>query len=559
MAQERWLLRAGLLFLAIICLLPLLRLALEVAAALAGDARTVVLQTLLSADALRATRHTIEVGLGGTLLAVLYGLGLALLVTLTPVRARRWLVFAFVLQALLAPQVVALAWLQLWLPLRELLVSWGWRGLEGAGNPLQSAAGIVLLLGLHYAPLVFLAVRVGLLNLPPEVIEAARVSGAAPGHVLRRIILPLLLPALTAGAALAFVSCIGNFGIAAFLGIPADYLVLPTLIYRELSGFGPSAMPAALALSALVGVLAALGVAAQRISLRAGHYRVLAQRLSAPPFHLGRWQTPVNSLALGLVSVLLLAPLGALLAKSLSPALGVGLRWDNLSWEHYRYVAWHNESTLRAFGNSISLALGSTLVLAVVSVILAYQLEYRRSVWVRRVLPLVELPYVIPGVVLAMAMILLYLKPLPVLDISLFNTLWIIFLAYLARFMTIQLRPVQSGFAQLPHDMLEAAEVFGASFFSRLRRIILPLILPAVTAGALLVVLLSMNELTVSALLWATGSETLGVVVFGMEQGGESAAASAVAVLSIVLTLAVMLMANWLGRSLPQGVLPWRA
>lgn len=559
LGQERWLLRVSLLFLTVICLLPLMRLGFEVASALLGNGRTALLQTLVSADAMRATQNTIEVGVGGTLLAVLYGLALALLVTLTPVRGRRWLVFAFVLQALEAPQVVALAWLQLWLPFRELMVSMGWLGLAGVGNPLQSRGGIVLLLGLHYAPLVFLSVRVGLLNLPPEVIEAARVSGAPPRRLLWRIILPLLSPALAAGAALAFVSCVGNFGIPAFLGIPADYLVLPTLIYRELSGFGPAAMPGALILSAVVGALAGLGVAVQKISLRAGHYRVISHRLAAPPFDLGRWQAPLNYLALLLVSLLLLAPLTALVAKSLSPALGVPLRWSNFTLSHYHYVALQNESTVRAFGNSIGLSLAATTVLAIVSVLLAYQLEYRRSVWVRRLLPVIELPYVIPGVVLAMAMILLYLKPLPLLDVSIFNTLWIIFVAYLARFLTIQLRPVQSGFAQMPHEMLEAAEVSGASFFSRLHRIILPLILPAITAGALLVVLLAMNELTVSALLWATGSETLGVVVFGLEQGGESAAASAVGVLCTVLTLAVMLLANRLGRKLPEGVLPWRA
>jgi iron(III) transport system permease protein len=143
--------------------------------------------------------------------------------------------------------------------------------------------------------------------------------------------------------------------------------------------------------------------------------------------------------------------------------------------------------------------------------------------------------------------------------VSLYNTLYILLLAYLARFLSIQLRPVISGFRQFPREMLEAAEIFGASFRVRIQKIVLPVLLPSLTAGATLVVLLSMNELTVSALLWATGTETLGVAVFSLEQGGESAAASALAVLTVAVTMAVMWAASLLGRRLPSGVLPWRA
>jgi iron(III) transport system permease protein len=558
-AQERWLLWLALAFLAVFCLLPTVYLALQMGGAMFGPARQAVLATLMSADAWQATLHTLEVGLGGTALALIYGLVFALFVSLTPARPRQWLVFAFVLQALLPPQVVALAWTQLWLPLKNTLIAQGWDSWQEVTNPLQSREGIILLLGIHYAPLVFLTVRAGLLNLSPEVIEAARVCGASPRGILRRVILPLVLPALVAGGALAFVSCIGNFGIPAFLGIPGDYLVLPTLIYRELSGFGPAAIPSALVLSAVVALLAGLGMALQRVFLTGGRREVIATRLKVAPFHLGRWQTPV---AIGLtlwVSALLLAPLLALLAKSVSPGLGIALTWANLSLDHYRYVLLQNDATWRAFANSVSLSVGSAVVLAVVSLFLAYQVVYRRSGLLRSLLPWIEVPYVIPGVVLSMAMILLYLKPLPLVGWSFYNTLWILFFAYLARFLTIQLRPVLSGFMQMPREMLEAAEVFGGSFASCMWHIVVPLILPSVTAGALLVMLLSLNELTVSALLWATGTETLGVLVFGLEQGGESAAASAVGILSIVITLLCMLLASWLGRHLPEGVLPWRA
>ena len=548
-----------LLFVALVCLLPLGRLLFEAGAALLGPQRAALLAALNTPATWTATGHSLEVGLGGAVLATVYGLAMASLVTLTQLRYRQLLVFGFVAQAMLPAQVVALAWLQLWMPLRDVLQGMGFASAAAWGNPLQTRSGIVLLLGIHFAPLVFLTVRAALLNVPPDVIEAARVCGARPLHIVRKVIWPLITPALASGAALAFVSCVGNFGIPAFLGIPGDYLVLPTLIYRELSGFGPAVIPQVVMLSLLVAGLAGLGVLAQRLFLRRGHYRVAAARSPQPPFSLGAYRAPVEGLMGIFIAVLLLLPLLALLGNSVRQAPGVALSWASATMEHYAYVMHGNEATVRAFVNSAALAFGAAAVLAAVSLFLAYLIQYRQNRWFIALEKYMEIPYVIPGVVLAMAMILLYLRPLPLLGLSLYNTLGILFIAYLARFLTVQLRPVISGFQQFPTEMLEAAEIFGASLPRRLRQIALPALLPSLTAGATLVVLLALNELTLSALLWATGTETLGVAVFSLEQGGESAAASAVGVLTVGITVGLMLLASWLGRRLPAGVLPWRA
>ncbi len=547
----------SLAFLLLFALLPVARLVVELVAGLLGSDRAAMIAALRSSATLTASWHSIEVSLVGTLIASVYGLIVASLVTLTNVRFRHWIVYAFVVQAMLPPQVVALAWLQLWTPLRDLLEAWGWENASSFGNPFQGRGGIMLLLGVHYAPLVFLTVRAGLLNLPAEVIEAARVSGARPWVVLTRVIWPLVTPALAAGSALAFVSAIGNFGIPAFLGIPANYLVLPTLIYRELSGFGSSAIPNATILSLLVSVLAGLGILLQHRFASKGHFKVTPSRLAGAPFLLQRSRPWVEVLLLGLLLLLLLLPMLALLSKSLRPAPGVPLTWATLTFESYVYVLKDNDATVRAFVNSIGMSVLAALVLSCAALLIAYLMEYRRSAWLTRLNYLIEVPYVLPGVVLSIAMILLYLKP--VLGIRIYNTIAIIFLAYLARFLAIQLRPIIGGFQQLPVEMLEAAEVFGAPFLRRLRRIVVPLLLPSVTAGALLVVLMALNELTISALLWSSGSETLGVAVFSLEQGGESSAASAIGIVSVVVANLVMLLASIAGRRLPSGVLPWRA
>src|SRR5205085_8727481 len=134
------------------------------------------------------------------------------------------------------------------------------------------------------------------------------------------------------------------------------------------------------------------------------------------------------------------------------------------------------------------------------------------------------------------------------------NTVWIIFFCYLARFLVLGLRPVVSGYHQLDRTFEEAAQITGARLLRRLRTIIVPLVAPAAAAGALLVFLTAFNELTVSALLWSSGAETLGVVFFSFQQGGDSTYAAALGVLTVIVSVALMLSTLLLASRVPQGV-----
>jgi len=171
---------------------------------------------------------------------------------------------------------------------------------------------------------------------------------------------------------------------------------------------------------------------------------------------------------------------------------------------------------------------------------------------------LADAPYAVPGTVLAIAIILVFLPPLPVLGISLYGTIAIILVAYLARFLALALRPTMAGMELVNRNLDEAAQVAGAGIFRRLGSIILPVVAPSAAAGALLIFMTAFNELTVSALLWSTGRETLGVVVFFLHYEGNSPAAAAVATISVAVTLGLAGVASFLGRNLPAGVVPWR-
>jgi iron(III) transport system permease protein len=482
----------------------------------------------------------------------------AALVALTDVRARNAFVFCFVLPLMIAPQVVALAWLQLFGPSSTLLKAIGMAPPMGSRNPLYSAEGIVALLGVQYAPLVFLTLRAGLRTLPQELVEAGLAAGASPFKILRTIVLPLMTPPLVAGTALCFVSCLGNFGIPAFLGIPGNYLVLPTLIYQRLAGLGPSVLAEVAVLSVLIGVIAIGGVYLQDLMLRRRDFRITTTSNAMRPFELRRWRVPVEIALWTLTVVVLVLPLLALALTSLVPVIGVPLTGTTATLANYGFVLFEHAAAKRAFVNSFGMSAIAAAVIVLIAVPLAYFLVWRRSRLLRILNLAAEMPYALPGVVLAIAAILVFLKPLPLVGVSLYGTIWIILFCYIARFLVLGLRPVISGYYQLDHTLDEAAQVAGARLFRRLRTVILPLVAPAAMAGALLIFLTAFNERTVSALLWSSGAETLGVVVFSFQQGGDSTYASALAVLTVAVTIVLMLATLLTSGRLAQGVLPWR-
>jgi iron(III) transport system permease protein len=365
-------------------------------------------------------------------------------------------------------------------------------------------------------------------------------------------------PVLVAGGSLAFVSAVGNFGIPALLGIPAGYTVLTTLVYQKLAGFGPAVLAEVAALSLVLGLLATAGVALAAGLAGRPDVRVAALATARPVWRLGRWRPLVEAGCLGGFAAILLLPLAALLATSLVPAYGVPLRPSTATLTHYAYVVFEHAATRRAFLNSTTLAGGAAALLVCLTVPLGYFLVWRRTRLLGWLAVAAELPYALPGVVLAIAMILVFLKPLPLLGLGLYGTPYIILIAYLARFLALALRPVIGAYLQLDRSLEEAARMAGAGLVFRLRTVVLPLVLPVVVAGAMLVFLIAFNELTVSALLWSSGVETLGVVLFGLEQGGDSVSAAAVAVLTILATLGIMLAATACVRRLAHPVLPWQ-
>ncbi|HEV7268852.1 MAG TPA: ABC transporter permease subunit [Falsiroseomonas sp.] len=499
----------------------------------------------------RAAARSLRISLGAAALATLIGGALAWALLLRGLPRRGLLLFLAVLPALVPAQVMALGWIQASGPASPLLLALGFAPPMGTPNPVYGPAGMTVLLAVQAAPLVLLSVAAVLRRVPGEVLLAARGLGATPEAALRRAVWPLLAPGLLAGAGLAYVAALGNFGVGALLGIPARYTVLPVLIWQMLSSGGAASLQQAAALAVLLAVLAAPALVLQALAARRAP---AAGRQPFAPVPLHRpARLAASALVVVYLALVLLVPLLALVAAALVPALGMELSAATVTARHFAAALSPGAHTASAFGNSLLLSLGAAALLALAALPIALVLRARP---VRAASAATDLPYALPGACTGVAAILVVLS-LPGGG-TVYGTLGLILFAYLTRFQALALRPAAAAAARLDPALDEAARGLGAGVLRRVFRIHLPPLAPALAAGGILVALQAVNEVTVSSLLYGPGTQTLGVLVFGLQESGNAPLAAAVSCLALGLMAALMAAATLAARKLPPGTLPWR-
>lgn len=501
----------------------------------------------------RAFWNTLWSSSVSVVVSAVLGVGLALATGLFRLRGRLAMDLLILSPLLVPSQIMALAWIQMFGSGSPILGPLGLAPAPGTPNPLYSGWGVALLMGVEHVPLVFLATRAALTGLPADLVEAARTAGAGGARILAFILTPLILPAALAGSLLAFAAAIGNFGAPALLGIPGRFTVLTTLIYQRLNGFGPAV---AGRVAALALILAALALAA--LAIRAA----LLRRLTVPvgggaplrPFEIGAGARALMEAAIWTLLLLVaIGPMAALAATALTPALGLPFSLSTITPRHFA-EAFANPAIARAFANSTILALATAAICALVAIPFAFLRARTTSRLIRLLDWLADAPWAIPGTVAALAMILAFLRPLPLIG-SLYGSFAILLTAYLARFLPLVLRPAVAAAQALEPAQDEAARIMGAGLWRRILVVAAPALTPAVASGALLAALTAFNELTLSALLWSGGNETVGVMIFALQQEGASPTAAAVSLVSVAGVAAAALAAGGLRhrRVTPRG------
>jgi iron(III) transport system permease protein len=500
------------------------------------------------ADSFIALGRTLRVGLLVTVLSCSIGALLAWLCRRSDAGGRKlldsWALFPF----MVPPFIGAFAWGQILGP-----VGYANKALAmiaGRDIPffdLYSEAGIVFVLTIHLYPMAYLGMAKALEQMDGALEEAARVAGAGAGRVALDVTVPVLAPSLANSALLVFVAAISNFGVVATLGFSRGFYVVSTRIYDAVMNVSmKNHFATASALSVILATVAGICLLAANLALRGRRLAVVGGRaIPAPMVRLGRWRAGATAAAWAFVSTAGILPLLAMSLTAITKAYGLPPAPMNWTLKHIEYALFGMPTVGRSIANSLFLSLAAASVAVVFAGLLAY-LASRSGPAAKSALELAAtLPYAMPGTVLALGMILAYNSPR--LGLRLYDSIWILLLAYVARYFIFPMREVSASLSRVSGDVEEAARVCGAGQWRRLRDIVLPSLKPGILSGWFLVLIPTMHELTVSILLWSVGNETLGVTVYTLQESGKIQATAAMALLTIALSAAIRRISNGLG------------
>lgn len=477
----------------------------------------------------QALVNTLVVSIATAAFAAALAVPLAWLVARTDLPGARRFRALLLVPYVVPPYLGAIAWINLANP----TVGWLNRLAGAAVFDIYTLTGMIWVLGLFYYTFVYLSCLAAFENMDPSLEDAARMSGAGPLTVLRTVTLPLVRPAIQAGVFLVFAATAAAFGVPALVGSPARLHVLTTRIYSYARTGGLDGLYTASALSAVLLVLALVTwVVAERLGHGGRITTVTGKAAAASRVALGAWRWPLFALVVLVVGLTCVLPLSAIVLTSLMNVVGE-FRWDNFTLDKFRYVLFTRPDTARGFVNSFILAFGAATTAALVGAAVAYLKGHPRRRAGRLADASVNLPYATPGTILALGLILLWSGTIVLID-----TLWILLIAYFAKHLSFAVRPVVTAVQQTDITLEEAARVSGAGFVTTFRTIWLPLIGPAVAAGWFLVFMPAFGELTMSILLVGPGTETVGTVLFRLQEYADPPSASVVAVLILGFILA---------------------
>ncbi|HVR78394.1 MAG TPA: iron ABC transporter permease [Acidimicrobiia bacterium] len=493
----------------------------------------------------RMAGNSFRFALGSTLIALPLGTGLAYLNVRTDVPFRS-LVFAASLVPLIIPGILhTIAWILLGSP-RIGLINQALRPVVGGPVfDIFSMEGMVLVEGLHSSPLVFLLMVAAFKSMDPALEESALLSGANRVTVFRRITLPMVKPALTAAILIMIVNGLSSFEVPALLGIPAGIWVFTSRIWRVLATY-PVQYGQAGAYSISLLLITSVGIYFQsRLSRKGRRFQTVTGKGFRPhAIELGRWRWPAAGVVGIYFLIAVVLPVSVLLYTSTQPFYSVP-SWEalgNMTLDNYRFVFEYPQAT-RAFRNSLVLGVGSATTVMFVMAIASW-IVVRTQVSGRWMVDnLSFVPLVIPGLVMGVALLFVYLRfPIPV-----YGTIWILFIAYVTRYMPYGMRYASTSMYQISRELEECAQTSGATWWKQFRKVTLPLLMPGLVAGWIYIIMVSVRELSSSILLYSPGSEVLSIVIWEQWQNGQFTELTALGVLMILLLVVLVTIAAKLG------------
>ena len=501
-----------------------------------------------SAETLRLFWNSVQFAIGVATFAFFVGTTLAWMNerTNTPFKS---LFYALSLIPLVIPGILfTVAWILLGSPKIGIinLVLMNWFGLQEPVFDVYSMWGMIWVDGLHYSPMAFLLMTAAFRAMDPSLEESATMSGANVFQVIWRITLKLVWPAIFATFLILFVRAIESFEVPALLGLPVGIQVFTSSIYQAVHRY-PSEIGLASTYAVTLLLITTAGIYfISKLSSSGSKYSTMTGKGFRPrQLDLGPWRWVAVAVFLLYFALIVALPLLVLLWSSLQKFYAVPSMQalQHLTLDPYRFVLSY-PNLGRSVWNSLLLSFGSaTLIMLITSVIC--------WIVVKTKLPgrwlldnLASLPMVFPGLVLGLALMIFYLN----VDIGVYGTMWILFIAYVTRFMPYGLRFNTTTMLQIHKELEESAAMSGASWGTTFRRIILPLLKPGLVAGWIYIVIVSIRELSSSILLYSPGTEVISIIIWELWENGQYVELSALGVMFILALFVLVMVAQYVGK-----------
>jgi len=414
-------------------------------------------------------------------------------------------------------------------------------GLEGAALNIYSLTGMILIEGLLDLPIAYLVVAPAMSAFDVALEESSRVCGASNARTLIRVTLPVLRPAILAALTLVIVRSLASFAVPSVIGMPGRIYVLATHIYSIVAtGYAADyGMAAAVGMSALAASITLI-VLYRRLTREGEKYVTISSRGYRPSvIDLKGARYPLFVVVVLISFVLIVLPVLVLFYTSLVPyVMTPGAKaFAAMSWRHWATVL-KDPVSLLALKNSLYLGIGGATLGIVLSFFVAYVIVKVRSKASGLLESLSFLSFSFPGIVVGIGFMWFFVQT------PLYSTIWALLIGYIATYLPYGLRPLTSAFVQIHGHLEESSRVCGGGPLYTMRRIVLPLLVPGIASGWILMATMFVRELSLSVVLSRPGTEVLAVQILRFAEDGLWGRLSALGILMIFISTALVVLAN---------------
>lgn len=499
---------------------------------------------------LGALSNTLIAATATMILGTLLAFPLAWLVGRTNLYGKKFFRSLFVLTYMVPPYLGAMAWLRLLNP-NVGTINVVLRGLFGmaadATGPLNiySLGGLVWVLTTFYYPYAFITISRAMEKMDPSLEEASRISGASPLLTVFKITLPMMTPSLIAGALLVFISAASCYGIPSIIGAPGKVHTVTTRII-EYNGLGAQGLSDATGLAVFLMLIAIFVLYISDFVIAKKQYITVSGKSMRPNIvDLGKWRVPLTLLVCLFAVIVILIPFATILVTSFKADSGKSLfEAGNFTFKQWSTI-FSREETIDCLKNSFVYAIITASVGIVIACTMSYLLQRTRIKG--RKIPdfLIALGSGTPSVVIALGLIMTMRGNF---GINIYNTAYIMIVAYLIKYLMMGMRTVVSAMSQIHVSLEECSQISGASWAKTMFKITGPLIFPSIAAGWFLIFIPSFYELSMTTLLYSNNTKTIGYQLYEYWTYTSQPQASAMAFGILLIVVALNFLLNKLTK-----------